>query len=190
MNYSKYLDCPSYKLHTYEVTPMRESDIFHIKEWRNAQMDVLRQNKLISDADQENYFRNVVQVSFEQEQPGIILFSFLQNGDCIGYGGLTNIHWQDQRVELSFLVNPERAANPEVYEQDFKHFIELMKRITFRVLGFNRIYTETYDIRKHHIKILEFCGFIPEGRMRAHVCINGIFVDSLIHGILKRDYEL
>ncbi len=188
MNYSRYLNSTSYSLNDFQVTPMRESDIFLIKEWRNAQMDVLRQNKLISDEEQTNYYRNVVVPSFEKEQPNIMLFSFLHQGECIGYGGLTNIRWQDKCVELSFLVNPAHVSDPVIYEQDFRHFIELMKEITFKELGFNRLFTETYDIRDHHIRILESCGFILEGRMRSHVCINGIFVDSLIHGILKTDY--
>lgn len=188
MSYAKYLDKTVYTLGNYAVTPLRESDIFLIKEWRNAQMDVLRQNKQISDEEQENYYQTVVKPGFEKENPSIMLFSLLRDGECIGYGGLTNIHWQDKRIELSFLVNPERAKDPIVYKEDFTHFIELMKLITFRVLGFNRMFTETYDIRDHHIRILESCGFVPEGRMRAHVCINGIFVDSLIHGILKKDY--
>ncbi|MGV3611842.1 MAG: GNAT family N-acetyltransferase [Fluviicola sp.] len=190
MNYSNYLNKLVYSLNDFQVTPMRESDIFLIKDWRNAQMDVLRQAKLISDEEQLNYYRNVVVPGFEKEEPNIMLFSFLHAGECIGYGGLTNIHWSDKRVELSFLVNPDHAADLSVYEQDFSHFIELMKEITFKELGFNRIFTETYDIRDHHIGILESCGFLLEGRMRSHVCINGIFVDSLIHGLLKKDYGL
>ncbi|WP_300665438.1 GNAT family N-acetyltransferase [Fluviicola sp.] len=188
MSYSNYLTNSVYSLGDFQVTPMRESDIFLIKEWRNAQMDVLRQNKPISDEEQANYYRNIVVPGFRKEQPNIMLFSFLHLGECIGYGGLTNIHWLDMRVELSFLVNPVHAADQLIYERDFKHFIELMKEITFKELGFNRIFTETYDIREHHIGILESCGFVAEGRMRSHVCINGIFVDSLIHGILKKDY--
>ncbi|AEA42230.1 GNAT family N-acetyltransferase [Fluviicola taffensis] len=189
MSYSNYLNNTSYSLNGFQVTPMRESDIYLIKDWRNAQLDVLRQTKLISNEDQSNYYQSVVKSSFEKEQPSIMLFSFLHLGECIGYGGLTNIHWQDKRVELSFLVNPVHTRDPEIYERDFKHFIELMKEITFKELGFNRIFTETYDIREKHIRILESCGFILEGRMRSHVCINGIFVDSLIHGILNKDYE-
>ncbi len=189
MSYAKYLDKTSYSLGDYEVIPMRETDIFLIKDWRNAQMDVLRQNKPISNSDQENYYRTIIKPGFEKENPTIMLFSFLHLDECIGYGGLTNIHWQDKRVELSFLVNPIHVANPSVYKNDFKHFIELMKEITFKELDFNRIFTETYDIREQHIGILESCGFLLEGRMKSHVCINGIFVDSLIHGILKKDYE-
>lgn len=189
MSYANYLKNAIYSLNDFHVTPMRESDIFLIKEWRNSQLDVLRQPKLITDEEQQNYYQTVVKPSFEKEQPSIMLFSFLHLDECIGYGGLTNIHWIDKRVELSFLVNPLHAENPAVYERDFRNFIELMKVITFKELGFNRIFTETYDIREQHIRILESCDFQPEGRMRSHVFINGIFVDSLIHGILKKDYE-
>ena len=68
-------------------------------------------------------------------------------------------------------------------------FIRLIKKVLFEDLNFNRIFTETYDIRPHHISILEKNGFQLEGRMREHIQINNKFVDSLIHGFLKEYYH-
>lgn len=172
----------------YAVVPYRKDDRLKIMKWRNQQMDVLRQKSTLTEKDQDNYYQNHVEPSFLQDQPKIILFSFLQNDECIGYGGLTNIDWESKRIELSFLVATDRAKDEEIYRNDFSAFITLMKKVVFEDLEFNRIFTETFDIRPLHINILETNGFQLEGRMKQHVFISGAYTDSLIHGFLKRDY--
>lgn len=173
----------------YSIVPYRDEDKFKIMEWRNKQMDVLRQKNILTIEDQKNYYQGYIAPSFSQDKPKIILFSFLEKNSCIGYGGLTNVDWESKRVELSFMVDDQRASKKEVYEQDFTSFITLMKMVVFDDMLFNRIFTETYDIRPHHISILEKNGFRPEGRMKEHVLIDGNFIDSVIHGYLKSDYN-
>jgi RimJ/RimL family protein N-acetyltransferase len=56
-------------------------------------------------------------------------------------------------------------------------------------LDLNRLFLETYDVRKKHIQIIEDSGFVLEGRLKQHVIINGAFIDSLIHGMVKSDYD-
>lgn len=177
-------------LDNYTVLPLREQDIYDIMHWRNSQVDVLRQEKKLTRTDQEAYFQKIVQPGFAQASPGMMLFSFLQNDSCIGYGGLTNMSWTHKRAELSFLLDTERVSNDAVYKKDFSAFITLMKSILFTDLQFNRLFTETFDIRPLHISILEENGFVLEGRMRQHVLIDGIKTDSLIHGFIKEQYGL
>ena len=57
-------------------------------KWRNEQIYHLRQAKPLTAEDQKNYFSNVVSKLYDQEKPAQILFSFLKDGKCIGYGGL------------------------------------------------------------------------------------------------------
>jgi RimJ/RimL family protein N-acetyltransferase len=169
----------------YNVTPLREEDIFLIRQWRNEQMVVLRQNRLLSESDQVNYYRETVAASFEAEQPKIILFSFLMDCRCIGYGGLTNIDWVSGRAEISFLVDTERSTDEAGYREEFSAFLSLMKEVAFTDVHFNRLFTETFDIRPGHIAILEENEFRQEGTMRQHVRIGERYVDSHIHGYLK-----
>jgi RimJ/RimL family protein N-acetyltransferase len=62
-----------------------------------------------------------------------------------------------------------------------------MKSLAFDVLGLQRLFTETYDIRNLHIATLEESGFMREGVMRQHLRIGVNSVDSIIHGCLKND---
>lgn len=185
----KVLNKNKFQFDVFSIVPLREEDIFLIKNWRNSQMDVLRQKVELTDSGQLNYFNNAVKPLFSQLYPNQILFSYLKDDQCIGYGGLTNIDWESKRAEMSFLLNIEHVKNNELYEKEFSIFIYLIKRVLFEDLNFNRIFTETYDIRSLHISILEKNGFLLEGRMREHIQINNKFVDSLIHGFLKEYYN-
>lgn len=185
MNVYKCLAKSVYEKEGYKLTTLREEDIFLIKDWRNAQIDVLRQKNKLTDEDQTRYYKSVVAPEFDKTRPSQILFSLLYEQSLIGYGGLVHISWEDKRAEVSFLVNPERALNDALYAKDFGAYLSLIKSAAYDDLKFNRLFTETYDIRPYHVSILEQNGFILEGRLRKHNFIQGKYVDSLIHGNLN-----
>ena len=173
----------------YRLVPIRYEDREPIRAWRNAQLQVLRQATLLTADQQEAYFQRVVLPLFEQEQPGQLLFSLLHNGKLIAYGGLVHLSWADLRAEVSFLVEPGRAGDAATYRQDFLAHLRLLGQVAFEGLKFNRLFTETYDIRPAHIAILEEAGFQLEGRLRQHIQLqSGTFADSLMHGQLAADY--
>ncbi|MFC5469738.1 GNAT family N-acetyltransferase [Cohnella suwonensis] len=178
-----------YELDRYRISVLRFEDMRYIKQWRNEQIDVLRQNKKLTDEDQARYYEQVVLPSLEMENPSLMLFGYFWDNLLIGYGGLTNMDWCSLRAEVSFLVSTERISDEKLYESDFRHFLRLLKRVAFEDLRFNRLFTETFDIRPKHVAILEAEGFRFEGRMKQHVRIDGRFVDSLLHGCLKEHYD-
>jgi RimJ/RimL family protein N-acetyltransferase len=169
----------------YQLVPIRHQDMPLIKTWRNAQMHYLRQAKPLTDAMQETYYRDQLLPAFALKEPPQLLFSLLEKGQCIAYGGLVHIDWTALRAEVSFLMETARAQNPDVYSAVFALFLQLIKQITFERLHFHRLYTETFDIRPLHLSVLEQSGFVFEGRMKEHVKIAGKFVDALLHGCLN-----
>ncbi len=173
----------------YQLCPLRYDDIFLIKQWRNEQLDILRQQGQLTDEDQEYYYQNVIRPLFDQTTPKQLLFSYLYKGELMGYGGLVYVNWEDQRAEVSFLVNTVYTKEKAAYTRLFSNYLELIKEVAFKTAGLNRIFTETYNIRDWHIAILEQVGFVLEGNMKEHVFIQGEFVDSLLHGYLKKYYN-
>jgi RimJ/RimL family protein N-acetyltransferase len=183
----RLLEPPARAAGVYAVRSIARPDMEAIRRWRNAQMDILRQAAEISPAEQERYFELAVEPAFALERPRQILLTLLEDGEPVGYGGLTNLDWEARRAELSFLVAPERAARPDVYERDFRAFLELVvDGVAISGLNLHRVFAETFDVRPHHVAILEAFGFVPEGRMRDHVRIGGRYVDSLLHGYVAR----
>jgi len=169
------------------LVPVQPEHIESIRLWRNAQMDVLRQSAPISATQQQAYFERHIWPTQSQAQPAQILVGYLHDGNLIGYGGLVHIAWEHRRAEVSFLLDPQRTVSEPAYAADFLAFLSLVQVLAFDALGLHRLYTETYAIRTHHISVLEAAHFQPEGRLRAHVWIDGRAVDSLMHGCLASD---
>ena len=62
----------------YSIVPLRYKDRMDILKWRNEQIYHLRQEKLLTVIDQENYFKNIVNKLFNKNQPPQLLFSYLK----------------------------------------------------------------------------------------------------------------
>jgi RimJ/RimL family protein N-acetyltransferase len=153
-----------------------------IRQWRNAQMDLLRQSRAIAPQEQVEYFEHRIWPDKARAEPANILLIIEDDGEPIGYGGLVHIAWEHRRAEISFLVKPEIAADLVAYRRCFLGFLGLAERIAFGQLGLHRLFTETYAIRTDHMAVIEEAGFRREGVMRHHVRIGGRPVDSVLHG--------
>lgn len=173
----------------YAIVAIRKEDLEPIRLWRNSQVDILRQKVQISQKEQQEYYHQAIWPTFIQLQPKQILFSFLFDHVCIGYGGLTNIDWESSRAEVSFLVDPLRLDNETGYLRDFSHFLELLYVVAFDTLNLHRLFTETFAFRKDHIAILEKAGFKLEGVLREHVRKRNQWCDSILHGLLADERE-
>jgi hypothetical protein len=186
MNSYNCLPIQELKLNNYSITPIRYIDIQEIRRWRNEQIDVLRQEKIITPEQQTQYYESVIKKSFFEYQPTIILFSFFLEKDCVGYGGLTNINWKLKNAELSFICETKRSKKTGLYQKDFSVFLKLIKQLSFEYLKFVKLYTETYDIRDNHIKILEEHEFILTSTLIKNKPIRKERINVLFHSLYNK----
>jgi len=167
--------------------PLEKRHLGKLKEWRNAQMDVLRQWKPLTDYNQEKWFQEVSE-AVNQVVFSIVISDKDDTEKFIGYCGLVNINDINKRAELSFLIEPERASKREIYEQDFTAALGALCEYGFNQLNLNKIFTETFSFRKYHIEILEKFGFKKDGVLREHQYVNGKYRNSIMHSILKSEF--
>ncbi len=186
--YDFFLKNQTYSLDDYTITPLRFQDITLIRKWRNSQIIVLRQKKPLTVKQQLSYFKTVIKKSFNSKKPEVILFSFILNKSCIGYGGFVHIDWEYQRAEVSFVLDTERTKHEKIYRKEFSIFLKILLDIAFEEIKFNKLTTETFDIRPITLDILNKNKFKLEGRLKKHVKIENHFYDSLLHGILRANY--
>ena len=137
----------------FSIVPIRFEDRLDIMTWRNEQIYHLRQTKPLTEDDQNNYFKNVVSKLFDQEQPDQILFSFLKNGECIGYGGLVHINWVDKNAEISFIMDTE--LEKKKFEMIWSIYLSLIDEVAFYELKLHKVSTYAYDLRPNVYKIFE-----------------------------------
>jgi RimJ/RimL family protein N-acetyltransferase len=183
MNSYKVLNNQIFKLATFSLVPIRFEDRLDIMKWRNEQIYHLRQNTPLTKENQDIYFENVVIKLFEQEKPNQILFSFLENDNCIGYGGLVHINWIDKNAEISFIMNTE--LEKESFEFYWIKYLNLIEQVAFSELNLYKIYTYAFDLRPRLYSALLSSGFIEDARLKGHCFFNSKFIDVLIHSKFK-----
>jgi RimJ/RimL family protein N-acetyltransferase len=164
-------------------------DVESIRQWRNAQMDVLRQRLPLTPGAQRAYFASVVWPMKSHVEPSQILFAIEQEGILIGYGGLVHISWPDLRAEVSFLLEPSMEKELEARSAAFSRFLDLVSALAFQDLRLHRLSTETSNLRSAHIATLENSGFTQEGRLRENIIVENIFRDSILHRLLVSEWE-
>jgi RimJ/RimL family protein N-acetyltransferase len=166
------------------MVPIRTEDRVRIMNWRNEQLYHLRQQEPLSINDQDNYFANVISKLFEKEKPEQILFSFLENGVCVGYGGLVHINWIDKNAEVSFVM--DTILENLFFQSFWSIFLKFLMNVAFDELDLYKTYVYAFDLRPHLYEVLENSGYFFDARLSGHCLHNGEFKDVVIYSIINK----
>ncbi len=172
----------------YAISSIQASDAIKIMNWRNDQIDALRQTKPLTEEEQNKYFEEKVFKEYENRKPNPLLVRFTQKESLIGYGGLVHLEWEKEKAEVSFLLETERSADGELYLFEMKIFMLLIKRLAFDHLQLNELTTEAYAHRKLHVDGLESCGFSRIGVIPKRIKIEERWVDAVLGACKRSDY--
>ena len=184
----KCLKQQEYTLGDYSIVPLRYEDRFSIMKWRNEQIYHLRQARPLTEEDQQRYFDIVVSKLYDNPKPDQILFSYLEKGVCIGYGGLVHINWIDRNGEISFIMDTQLEA--EHFAEHWSNYLTMLKAVAFDDLGLHKIYTYAFDLRPHLYTMLEANGYKREATLKEHCLFNGEYKDVVLHSLWNDRYEV
>lgn len=182
----KFLQQQVYTKDNFSIVPLRHEDRWDIMKWRNEQIYHLRQAQPLTTESQDNYFNTVVASLFEEMQPKQILFSYLENDNCIGYGGLVHIDWFNKNAEISFIMNTS-------LEKDYFHFhwstyLQLIEQMAFNELKFHKIFTYAFNLRPHLYEAVESQNFFKEATLKEHILFDGKYIDVVIHSKINNTF--
>lgn len=163
----------------YSIVPIRSEDRYDIMKWRNEQMYHLRQNKPLTKEQQDVYFDSIISNLFEQNQPSQILFSFLEEEKCIGYGGLVHINWVDKNAEISFIINTDLEKME--FNKHWDIYLELIEELAFKELNLHKLHTYAFDLRPKIYEVLENANFKKEAVLKEHSFFDNKYIDVIIH---------
>ena len=163
----------------YSLVPIRLEDKYEIMRWRNEQLYHLRQLKPLTKDEQDRYFSTVISKLFNKEHPAQILFSYLKNDVCIGYGGLVHINWHDDIAELSFIM--DTVLENKEFSLHWTNFLTLIQEVAFQHLHFHKIFTYAFNLRPHLYEILERNQFVKEAILKEHAKVENKYIDVFIH---------
>lgn len=179
----KVLNRNNYESGEYKIIPLRSEDRYDIMKWRNEQIYHLRQNSPLKKEEQDFYFDHVVSELFEQDQPNQMLFSYLKNNECIGYGGLVHINWIDKNAEVSFIMNTDLEVNS--FDLHWTNFLEMLETLAFEELKFHKLYIYAFDLRPHLYQCLTKNNYFKDAVLAEHCYYNEQFLDVVIHSKLN-----
>ena len=190
MHMPKYICLQHQEQHLgdYSIVPLRYEDRFSIMKWRNEQIYPLRQTRPLTEDDQQRYFDNVVSKLYDNPKPDQILFSYLEKGVCIGYGGLVHINWIDRNGEISFIMDTQLES--EHFAEHWSNYLTMLKAVAFDDLGLHKIYTYAFDLRPHLYTMLEANGYKREATLKEHCLFNGEYKDVVLHSLWNDRYEV
>lgn len=174
-----------YRQNSFALVPIRMEDRYAIMHWRNEQIYHLRQSKPLTKADQDHYFNNFIKPQFSEVNPNQILFSFLENDQCIGYGGLVHIDWESKNAEISFIL--KTSLEKRLFTELWNKYLNMIENVAFKELKFHKIYVYAFDLRPALYKILKQNNFMEEARLKDQKLVeNNRYVDVLIYSKINQ----
>ncbi|MFH2037468.1 MAG: GNAT family protein [Candidatus Zixiibacteriota bacterium] len=82
------------------------------------------------------------------------------------------------------IINPENRGKGYMSEA-----LQLFVSYLFKVRPINRFYLRIFPDNKPSRRIAEKCGFIHEGTLRQAMFHEGNYIDCVIYGIIREDWE-
>ena len=106
-------------------------------------------------------------------------FAIEAEGKCIGQCALFNFNETSQTCELGITIG-DKAYWGHGYGRDA---LQCLLDYAFRLRNIRRVYLSVNGNNPRAIRAYESCGFIEEGRLRAHVWNDGKFIDLVFMGL-------
>ena len=123
---------------------------------------------------------------FRTDDKHIILAICKDDNDLhIGNIGLHNISYTNRHAEIGVVIG-ERTLHGQGYGSEAT---ALMLKYGFESLNLQRIYLRVMTTNEGGFKCYEKLGFKKEGVLRQHAYKNGAYVDEIIMGLLKSEWE-
>lgn len=107
-----------------------------------------------------------------------------ETGRQIGNCTLFALHKQNRRAEVGYALHKGYWGRGYMHEA-----LETLLGYAFLELGLNRLEADIDPRNAGSIRCLERLGFVREGFLRERWIVGGEACDSVLHGLLFRDWE-
>lgn len=113
-------------------------------------------------------------------------FAIEAGGALIGICGLHNISEIDRTAELGITIG-DKDYWGKGYGRDT---VRVLLDYAFRLRNFRKVFLRVWGNNERGIRSYRACGFVEEGRLRAHVWSAGQYVDLVFMGVLRDEWNL
>jgi RimJ/RimL family protein N-acetyltransferase len=107
------------------------------------------------------------------------------DGASIGHCGLYHADLAARHCELGIHI-----GRKDYWGRGYgREAVNLLLDYAFRIRNLRRVWLETHASNERAIRAYRACGFVEEGRMREHVWIAGRYVDNVIMGVMRGEWQ-
>ncbi len=138
----------------------------------------------MSQADEEKWYEGQLRQPPAERALAIDVLDgeqWVHAGSC----GFLGINWKDRRGEVGISIGDKRYWGKGYGTE----VMRLLLQHGFETLNLNRIYLRVFAYNEGAIKVYRRVGFQEEGRLREDHYFEGRYWDTLIMGILRRDWQ-
>ncbi len=115
----------------------------------------------------------------------VFAITLRRTGRLVGNIGLREISERDHNAALNIFIG-EPADRCKGYARET---VMLLLGYCFETQGMNRVWLKLHSDNAAAHKLYESCGMKKEGLLREHECYGGRYVDKIVMGILKSEFE-
>lgn len=112
-------------------------------------------------------------------------FAIVVADRVIGQCALFGYNPTDQYAELGIGIGAR-----DCWGQGYgRETVRLLLDYAFRLRNWRRVWMRVWGNNERAIRAYRACGFVEEGRLRAHVWSNGAYHDLILMGVLRDEWQ-
>ncbi len=166
------------------IRALEKTDLDEIMKWVN---DYQVTRSLVSfaypasRAKEEKWLEKMI----EPDDKNRVFAIETKKGKYLGNIGFHNIDWKNRNAEVGIVIGKKRYWNKGYGTDAMMTILDF----AFNRMNLHKVYLEVFDVNARGIKSYLKCGFKKEGHLREMFYNEGKYYDTVMMGILKREFE-
>lgn len=171
---------------TVGLRAIERSDLELLRDWRNN-TDFRRNFREVRELNMNNQEKWFERLNTAGANDFMFMIVRLSDNLPLGAAGLLYTNWIIRSSDFSFYIGHE---NQYIDKQGYaEEAVKLLLDYGFKNLNLNKVWMELYEF--DHMKIEFFTkmfGFVKEGQLRENCFEGGVYHNSWIISLLRREY--
>jgi RimJ/RimL family protein N-acetyltransferase len=117
------------------------------------------------------------------ENPDYRMFVLMYDEFLIGYAILCGFKGAHRNIELKRIVIQTKGRGIG------RSAIKRLMHYVFEICGMRRLWLDYFESNEAGAMLYTSMGFIEEGRLRKAIDINGQYLDVIVMGMLKKEFD-
>lgn len=164
----------------------RKEDLDYIRKWVNDYEITKNLSNVFlyphSITDTENFLEFMLKGS--PNTRGFVI-AHKNTEEYIGQLDLLKIDWINRNASIGITIGTKENLGKGYGTEA----IQILQEFAFNKLNLNKLELEVREFNHRAISCYKKCGFVEEGRIRENFFVDGKYTDTVIMGVLKREWE-